>query len=894
MTFDDLDLLKEFVVESQEHLSDVEEKLLAMEGQGEAIDVAAVNTVFRAVHSIKGAAGFMGLGTLERLAHREEEVLNKLRAKEIRPTSDVINALLRATDRIKFLLDSIETSNDIDISDQLTILEEILVAHESGTSAILELSKEVVTEKVSEKKLDIQLSSEALREFLEECIENVDQLEQDLLAIEETTDDDRVLNRIFRSMHTIKGSSGFVGYSSLENLTHAAEDLLVLVRDGKLQFTQRMGHILLQCVDAVRTMIRALELNDASLATDPANIISELQSLKTADGGNIPHPQGILSKKSTASEEKASRVESLNSPSTQTETVQSSTGSASVRSGANTEGPSKGGNESNLQESSIRVDVSILDKLMTCVGELVLARNQILQHSNRTSDNGLQASAQRLNIITSELQEHVMKTRMQPIGNVWNKFPRLVRDLAVICEKQVRIEMEGKETELDKTIIEAVKDPLTHLVRNTVDHGIELPQVRVKNGKPAEGCLYLRAYHEGGLVNIEIADDGAGLNLEKIRAKAVEKGLFSADEVAQLSEREVSQIIFMPGFSTADKVSNVSGRGVGMDVVKTNIERIGGTIDLQSERGKGTTIRVKIPLTLAIIPALIVSCDNNRFAIPQVNLLELLRLEGEQASQKIEWINGTPVYRLRGRILPLIDLRSILRKPKQCVENQSDINIIVLRSEERQFGLVVDKINDTEEIVVKPLSSQLKNLQIYSGATIMGDGKVALILDVNGIAADANASSKEGTRQALEMVNLSQQGNTDSNSLLVISLGVRRKLAIPIAQVARLEKLPASHVEIAGESEVVQYRGDIMPIIRLQHIFHDCIHLEEPDLLNVVVHNQGGRNFGVVIDKIIDVVDCDPDSFPTGQSERRSAVINGAVTDLIDLPSIIAQTLVRV
>jgi two-component system chemotaxis sensor kinase CheA len=543
-------------------------------------------------------------------------------------------------------------------------------------------------------------------------------------------------------------------------------------------------------------------------------------------------------------------------------------------------------------DSTIRVDVSLLDTLMTRVGELVLARNQILQFTGELGNSDLLRTTQRLNLITTELQEGVMKTRMQPIGNVWSKFPRLVRDLAVICGKEVRIEMRGKETELDKTIIEAIKDPLTHLVRNTVDHGIEKPEVRVSKGKPIEGCLTLRAFHEGGQVIIEICDDGAGLNLDRIKSKAVEKGLISQEQAARMQEQEISQLIFLPGFSTAEKVSNVSGRGVGMDVVKTNIEKIGGSVDLQTRPGSGTTIKIKIPLTLAIIPALIVTSAGNRFAIPQVNLLELVRLEGDQTSKSIEWIQGAPVYRLRGRLLPLVYLRKVL---KINVENETPpdvINIVILRADDRQFGLVVDRINDTEEIVVKPLSKQLKGVSVYSGTTIMGDGKVALILDVLGLAYASQVISMLRDGSLSESHSRVNESNGKQQTLLILGTGTSRRLALPISQVARLEKIPKKSVEFADHHEVVQYRGKILPLIRLASFLGlESGESAEDGLLNVVVYIENERSFGLVIDQIVDIVET---SLQINHPSARegllgSAVIHDRVTDLVDLPAIIRK-----
>lgn len=392
-----------------------------------------------------------------------------------------------------------------------------------------------------------------------------------------------------------------------------------------------------------------------------------------------------------------------------------------------------------MADTSIRVDVGLLDKLMNLVGELVLARNQITQFGSSQEDPAFLGTVQRLNLLTGELQAGVMKTRMQPVGSVWGKFPRLVRDLAVACGKQVRIDMEGQETELDRTIIEAVRDPLTHMVRNAVDHGIEPPAERAAWGKPAEGRLFLHALHEGGKVVIELTDDGGGIDPRRVRDKALLSGLVTPEQAARLGDRELLDLIFLPGFSTTDRVTQFSGRGVGMDVVRTNIEKIGGTVDVDSTLGRGTTIRMKIPLTLAIIPALVVSTGGDRYAIPQVSLLELVRLEGEQVRKGVEQFHGIPVYRLRGNLLPLVYLdRELGVEP---IRAGDEINIVVLQADDRPFGLVVDAIRDTEEIVVKPLQKALKGIGVFSGATIMGDGNVALILDVLGLAQRAGVVS---------------------------------------------------------------------------------------------------------------------------------------------------------
>jgi two-component system chemotaxis sensor kinase CheA len=547
-------------------------------------------------------------------------------------------------------------------------------------------------------------------------------------------------------------------------------------------------------------------------------------------------------------------------------------------------------------ESSIRVDVTLLDKLMNLVGELVLARNQILQFSNATEDAGLLAPSQRLNLITTELQEGVMKTRMQPIGNIWSKFPRTVRDVATMCGKQVRIEMEGKETELDKTIVEAIKDPLTHIVRNSVDHGIEKPEKRVAVGKPAEGRLLLRAYHEGGQVIIEISDDGGGLDAEKIRRKAVEKGLITPEQAARMGEREGVNLIFLPGFSTAEKVTNVSGRGVGMDVVKTNIEKIGGTVDVQSKAGTGTTVRMKIPLTLAIIPALIVTSGGDRYAIPQISLLELVRLDGEDAQKGIELIQGVPVHRLRGRLLPLVYLNRELKVEAEApdLSGLPAVNIVVLQADERQFGLVVDEINDTEEIVVKPLGKQLKGIKTFAGSTIMGDGRVALILDVLGLAQISNVVSESRERALCDKEQHVSSMAGQRQTMLLFQCGADGRMAMDLSLVARLEEFKPEMVEFAGDAQVVQYRGQIMPLLRVSDVLvgrnangrangNDMRDLAAA--LQVVVYSEQGRSVGLVVDRILDIVE---ETIVPQQPSKHdgllgSAVIQQRVTDLLDV-----------
>lgn len=914
MSIEDDELLNEFVIESQEHLASVETNLLSLESQQESIDVTVVNRVFRAIHSIKGTAGFLGLSTVESLAHREEEVLNGMRNNEIRPTKAVISTLLRATDRLKGLMDAISSSNDEDVSDHIKALEALMIeaglqVSGAGSPTASELFAEMAaipttptvstpspvpatpvvaasTETISDAQLSEAVaikpvpssgaSVEAIREFIIESNDNLDQLERDLVALERDPSDDKLLNSIFRNIHTIKGTAGFLAYGKVEKVSHSGENILGSLRAGQIVFDAAISTALFSMIDCVRRLLSEIERNGGEGSENCDTLIERLDILfKERSSGKPSESQANVAPKPTAA---------VASP------VVTEEASSNVQAKAVNSAPvaSLDSNGSLASESTIRVDVALLDKLMTRVGELVLARNQILQFTSALGNSDLISTSQRLNLITTELQEGVMKTRMQPIGNVWSKFPRLVRDLASICGKEVRIEMEGKDTELDKTIIEAIKDPLTHLVRNTVDHGIEKPDVRVQKGKPMEGCLYLRAFHEGGQVNIEISDDGAGLNLDKIKEKAIQKGLITADQASRLQERDICHLIFLPGFSTADKVSNVSGRGVGMDVVKTNIEKIGGTVDLQTRTGNGTTIKIKIPLTLAIIPALVVTNDRNRFAIPQVNLLELVRLEGEQAKENIEWIQGSPVYRLRGRLLPLVYLSKILKTQKPQSEEGDAINIVVLRADERHFGLVVDRINDTEEIVVKPLCNTLKGIPVYSGATIMGDGKVALILDVLGIAENSHANGKSKNKTVSDSSHRQKEGGNKTQSLLILGIGQQKRVAITISQVARLERIPVNDIEFANDREVVQYRGEILPLARLKQMLGHCSADEDVTELNVVVFTQGQKSVGIVVDHVLDTVEATLDNPLSAQSEGviASYVIQGSVTDLIDLPKL--------
>jgi two-component system, chemotaxis family, sensor kinase CheA len=722
---------------------------------------------------------------------------------------------------------------------------------------------------------------EVIRDFLVESHENLSRLDQELVELEKQPKDAALLASIFRTFHTIKGTCGFLAFSVLEKMTHQAESLLSQLRDGHRDLTPSLVSLILETVDATRKVLASIE----------------------ATGEEGPdHFEDLTERLSVAAQSPASAAACAPKPAPSATGLESAPGASAV-SGPPTDAQDDSGSadpaeskkpeddatrSSAVADSNIRVGVGLLDKLMDLVGELVLTRNQILQFNTEREDAALNATSQRLNLITTELQEGVMKTRMQPIGMVWNKLPRVVRDLAVAFGKQIQLVMDGAETELDRTIIEAIKDPLVHLVRNSCDHGIESPEVRVRAGKSPQGRLSLRAYHEGGQVNIEIGDDGAGIDVARVKQKAVEKGLLRPEQVEKLSDREALGLIFQPGFSTAKTVTNVSGRGVGMDVVKTHIEKIGGIVDIFSRPGEGSTVKLKIPLTLAIIPGLVVTSGGERFVIPQVSLLELIRLEGDSSDKHIEHVQGTPVYRRRGSLLPIAYLNQVLGL--KSAEHADAVSMVVLQAEDRQFGLVVDGINDTQEIVVKPLGKQLKGLSVYAGATIMGDGRVALILDVLGIGQRSGvlAESREPAHAAAQQ---KTQSGLEQQRLLLFRAGSFERLAVPLSLVARLEEFPRSAIEHAGGRQVVQYRNRILPLVPLRAVLESDAPDQEvtADPMQVVVFNDGDRSVGLVVDQILDVAE---EAVTVRQSAIRkgllgSAVVGNRVTDFVDLNHVI-------
>ncbi|MCA9630630.1 MAG: chemotaxis protein CheW [Myxococcales bacterium] len=744
---------------------------------------------------------------------------------------------------------------------------------------------------------------EIVQEFLSESFEGLDQLDRELVELEEGGDPTSRLASIFRTIHSMKGTAGFLGYERLEKVAHAGETLLAKLRDGKLSLTKPIADALLNMVDAVRELLTQVQDSGAETGGEYEPLVERLLAL--AEGEAVPASKAAVVPLDPALVEEV-MPEGLVPPAALKSRLPTSPEPASPRTAAEPEAraaesvaplppspseaekaavpaqptASRGGAP---VEASVRVDVALLDRLMNLVGELVLARNQLLTFAAGAEDPTFLAATQTLNHITSELQEGIMKTRMQPIGSVWGRLPRVVRDLASELGKQIKLETAGAETELDRTIIEAIRDPLTHILRNAADHGVESPAERTAKGKRPQGTIRLRAYHESGKVNVEVSDDGAGINTERIRQRAIERGVITHEAAKLMNESKLASLIFEPGFSTAQQVTNVSGRGVGMDVVKTNIERIGGRAEVLPGDGGGTTVRLKIPLTLAIVSALIVNVSEQRFAIPQVNLVELVWLDQNQLANQVEEVRGEYLYRLRGNLIPLVYLDRVLKLPGSQRDPALGMHILVLQADGRRFGLVVDDVLDNEEIVVKPLGPELKALRVYAGATIRGDGRVALILDVLGLAHEAHVLLESQIR-GREAVKRTTGPTSAARESVLLCRSAEERIAIPLNLVTRLEEIDARAVERAAGNEVVQYHGEIMPLVRLSRLLgQESVANDAP--IQVVVYADHDHSVGLVVDEVEDIIDQESMSVRKGTqgSLFDSAVVRGKVTDLLDL-----------
>jgi len=740
-----------------------------------------------------------------------------------------------------------------------------------------------------------------LTEFLTETGESLATLDVELVKLEQNPAP-QILSNIFRLVHTIKGTCGFLGLPRLEAVAHAGENVLGKFRDGELQVTPAAVTLILASIDRIKMILNHIEQTETEPEGDDKDLIAALNA--HAEGRDVapaaaapppppppappppaatpepvaaapapvPVPVPVPAPAPAPAVAAAPEPEEHAAPGLPAQVAQQQIAAVGATN-------ANANQESALAAQTIRVNVELLENLMTLVSELVLTRNQLLQMVRGKDDSEFATPLQRLSHITTDLQEGVMKTRMQPIGNAWAKLPRIVRDLSVETHKKIDLQMLGAETELDRQVLELIKDPLTHMVRNSADHGLEMPEDRKKVGKPEVGKIVLNAFHEGGHIIIEIADDGRGLGIQRIKNKAISNGLATESEIEQMSDQQIAQFIFRAGFSTAEKVTSVSGRGVGMDVVKTNIEKIGGTIELKTIDGKGTTFTIKIPLTLAIVSALIVECAGERFAVPQISVLELVRTTAT-SEHGIEVINSAPVLRLRDRLLPLVSLRTLLRLADSA-EEQAETFIVVTQVGNYTFGIIVDRVFDTEEIVVKPVAPILRHINMFSGNTILGDGSVIMILDPNGIAGGTGEMAAADNQQAAgAAASRGEARAEDQQSMLVFRAGNSDLKAVPRALIARLEEIDVTDIEASHGKPVVQYRGKLMPLVTIDSSFTMKTEGQQP----VLVFSDHEHTMGLAVDEIVDIVE-EQLKIELAVSKPGligTAVVSGKATDIID------------
>ncbi|MBF0232257.1 MAG: chemotaxis protein CheW [Desulfamplus sp.] len=964
---EDDEILQMYIEESLEHLSDIESDLLTIEGDGENIDIDIVNNVFRAAHSIKGGAGFMGLTTIKGLAHSLENVLDLIRNKELVPTPNRISVLLKGFDKLENLMNEIQTSNDEDVSEFVDALANIT------KSSLSEDQQDIVTALIDLTLADGRIFPAVSKYSIEQAkndgryiylveydliqdiqrknrnpIELLQSLEKTGTIIDSRIDFDSV-GTLSNNLLSTRIPFQILFSSILEpdmagTLFDLDDQYIHVIKDEMISVSNSN-----QEIDALAAMpSKNLERNithntvvSTPVTTGQKVIATPAQTPVTTEVAPIQIP---LAKEvvNPVKRKAAPKVESIvqQQPPVQVKTAAISRNQDSTSDESSSVQSNDGDVGSTISKpmGSLRVNVNLLDTLMNLAGELVLSRNQLIQGINSSNAKATELSSQRIDMITSELQEAIMRTRMQPIANVFNKFTRVVRDLSQELGKSIDLVIEGKEVELDKTIIEAINDPLTHLVRNSVDHGIEQPHIREAAGKKASGKIILKAFHDAGQVNIMISDDGKGLDPDKLAAAAVKKGLMSEQQVSELSPKERVDLILLPGFSTAEKVTDVSGRGVGMDVVMTNLAKLGGIIEIDSKTGKGTDIQIKLPLTLAIIPSQIISVGNEKYAIPQVNLDELLRIPASQVKERIEKVGDADVVRLRGNLLPLLNLAQVLGIKKTFIHPDdnmeypdqrvsiadrrsaksdqsgkresinsklshdrsegdrryraaSAINIAVVSAGTHKYGLVVDELKDSEEIVVKPLGRHLKKCSGYAGATIMGDGKVALILDVSNLAQMAELTTMaeaERTAKAARAAEEAREKARDKASLLLFKNGPEH-CAAPLNLVERIERIPISSIEHVSGKKVVQYRGGALPLYELSQVAN-VSKLPQTEQQEIIVFTVKGRELGLMVSPPVDAVEISLDIDDSTLKQvgiNGSMIIDGHTTLLVDIFDIV-------
>ena len=869
------DLLNEFLTETGESIDVVDVELVKLEQDPNNKEV--LDNIFRLVHTIKGTCGFLGLPRLESVAHSSENVLGKFRDGELEVSEHAVTVILESLDRIKEILAGLEATEEEPEGDDSELIGR-LDAIAEGAVAEPDPEPDTVEGEIVDPGLGRTLKAgEVSLAELEAAFADAPGPEEgggepEPEAPAAAADSSGPLFDRVGGEDTIAVAAHMIA-QRLENEKTLAAFFEGTTQDQrKAKFMGLMLALFKDDFDAADNVGRQLV---AVAGFSEKNFDQLLELVKSA--------LGECQISSDVCDEAVMAFELVREAVVTSAKVvaKADPNLAGKEEGAQ---PQAGGRETKRVTQSIRVNVDLLEDLMNMVSELVLTRNQLLQITRNMENSELGVPLQRLSQCTTELQENVMKTRMQPIGNAWAKLPRIVRDLTVDLDKKIDLQMIGAETELDRQVLELIKDPLTHMVRNSADHGIETPAERMAVGKPEGGTIVLNAYHEGGHIIIEIKDDGRGISASKLGPKIVEKGLATQAEIAEMSDAQIQKFIFHPGFSTAEKVTSVSGRGVGMDVVRSNIEKIGGTIDMVSIEGKGSTFQIKIPLTLAIVAGLIVKAQEERYAIPQISVLELVRAS-DNSEHKIETIKDTPVLRLRNRLLPLVFLNQVLgfmsAEEIEARENEDDF-IVVTQVGPFTFGIVVDQVFDTEEIVVKPVAPILKDLDIYSGNTILGDGSVIMILDPNGIAAQTSASASDHeVEEAEEQEQVRRAVGDEKESMLVFQAGGENPKAVPLGLVARLEEIDVDTIEESDGKHMVQYRDALMPLIPA----HADLKFRESGRQPVLVFTDREYTMGLVVDDILDIVEDELEIKIASDKPGAmgSAVINGKASEVIDV-----------
>jgi two-component system chemotaxis sensor kinase CheA len=917
------EIVEEFVIESRESLSEIETDLLTIEADGAHANEELVNKVFRAVHSVKGTAGFIGLQVIGQLAHSIENVLSLVRNKSLVPTPGVIGVLLSSTDKLVQLINDVDHSNEVDVAFFVHKLDKIVAGeipsdeHPRIASAQGDATHEIA--EVEEVEEEIQEEAAPAPSRVASSTDQTFIWMLDRAKIEAEKAAGRTIMEVrvdfmqdaeyYKNPSELVVRLGDTGSiletqfpdSQIPDLTASIPEKLlgcflvstVLTADQFNMFWQGPGRTLQVFQEtSAQKMMPKVETPKAAPASTPTPVKAVEAPKPVAAPISTPVPV-IAEKKPAAPAPKPTPAPEVKPVAKAPETKPAKSASKSDTTGEHGEGEkeetgAKANAPRQQTDSNIRVSVKVLDQLMNLAGELVLSRNQLLQVIDTRDMRALEAAGARIDQVTSDLQETIMQTRMQPIANVFSKFTRIVRDLSASLGKECDLIIEGKEVELDKTIIETIGDPLTHLIRNAVDHGIESVEKRIAKGKKGGGKILLKAYHQDGKVNISISDDGAGIDAVRLRAKAIEKGILTPDKAAAMTDREAINLIFHAGFSMAEQISSVSGRGVGMDVVKTNFEKLGGSIEIDTKVGSGTTFTVHLPLTLAIMPSLIVNGGTDRFAIPQVNISELVRVRAEEHHSMIQRVKNVEVLKLRGIILPLVKLSQVINPVDIMAEPIGDetphaTHIVIVETGHHKYGLVVDSLQDSEEIVVKPLGMHLKNCKCLAGATILGDGQVALILDVAGIAKNQELRSVEEIHEALDGES-QNPANDEKMPILLIRNHPNEQFGVMMQIVARIERIRRDQIDTVANQEVLQYRGGTLPLLSLENTI-SARPRGNADRMYVIVFHANQREIGLIAPEIFDIctISSNVDSLTFQEPGiLGSMVINNTTTRLLD------------